>query len=366
MILIKRKWISLLLAAVMCLGAAACREETETSSSETTVTHEDALKDAEILTVNSITGQPLAEGVEDGMRPVAVMVDNAAAALPQRGISSADAIVEMITEGGITRLMALYADVNSMPQVGPVRSARDQHLQFALPLNAFAVHIGTSVYANNLLNLYSYKTIDGWYLGSTAFWFDEARKRDQGRLEEHCWYTDAALVSAGIDAIGEERVGKGYTLFPFASSARTLDGLDAPDMSFSFSDKANVSFVYNTDDGRYYKSQNGSPHQDEANGVQLSFDNVLVLRAQVGLKEDAFCSDYDLNGGQGWYFAGGKCVELTWTKGAPESPLEFFTTDGQELEINPGKSYLAVIPEEQAQTLVVNAAAASSGDAAAQ
>ena len=41
-------------------------------------------------------------------------------------------------------------------------------------------HIGTSVYANNLLNLYGYKTVDGLYLGSTSYWFDEARKKDQG------------------------------------------------------------------------------------------------------------------------------------------------------------------------------------------
>lgn len=359
MIPIKKQWISLLLAAAMCLGFASCADDDKPSSASTgqLVSHEDALKDAEVLTVNPITGEPLAEGVADGTRPIAVMLDNAPKALPQRGIASADALVEMITEGGITRLMALYSNASAMPRVGPVRSARDQHLQIALPLNAFVAHIGTSVYADNLLNLYGYKTLDGRYLGSTAYWFDEARKKQQGYLVEHCWYTDAGLVSAGIDAIGEERAGKGYTLLPFASAAKALSGSDAPDASVSFSDAASVSFTYQAETGKYLKFQNGAPHTDELDGTQLAFDNVLILFAQVGLKEDNYCASYDLSGGSGWYLHGGKAVELTWTKGAPESPIALKAADGSELEVSPGTSYLGFVPASQAGTLVINAAA---------
>ena len=356
MIPINRKWISLLLAGALCLGLTACGDDA-TSSSEPVIVIEDALKDAEILTVNPITGEALADGVSDGTRPVAVMIDNAPKALPQRGIASADSIVEVLTEGGITRLMALYSDAGTMPRVGPVRSARDQLLQFALPLNAFAVHIGSSVYANNLLNLYGCKTIDGLYLGSTAFWFDESRKRDQGYAVEHCWYTDAGLVSAGIDAIGGERTGKGYMLLPFADAKSVPSGEDAPDVSFSFSDQAAAGFTYQADTGKYLKTQNGTPHIDELDGSQLAFDNVVILFAQTGLKEDAYCTDYDLSGGTGWYLRGGKAVALTWEKGAPESPLTLFDAEGGELKISPGRSYLGVVPADREQTLVINAAA---------
>ncbi|MEF9866425.1 MAG: DUF3048 domain-containing protein, partial [Oscillospiraceae bacterium] len=51
-------------------------------------------------------------------RPLAVMIDNVRVALPQRGISAADIVYEMVTESGITRLMAMYSDYETMPEVG--------------------------------------------------------------------------------------------------------------------------------------------------------------------------------------------------------------------------------------------------------
>ncbi|MEG0485889.1 MAG: DUF3048 domain-containing protein, partial [Oscillospiraceae bacterium] len=113
---------------------------------------------------NPLTGAEIPEGYTIGQRPVAIMINNARPALPQRGVIAADVVYEMVTEGGVTRLMALFNDYRSIPQVGPVRSARDQHLQFALPANAIFVHIGSSIYASNLLNEYRYQDVDGMYL----------------------------------------------------------------------------------------------------------------------------------------------------------------------------------------------------------
>ena len=154
-------------------------------------------------------------------RPVAVMVNNIANsqrqnARPQRGIGSADLLIEAKVEGGITRLLALYADKDTVPQVGPVRSARDQHLQCAMPLNSVIVHIGTSIYAENLLNQYQYSTINGMYLGSTSFVFDEARSA-AGYANEHCWYTDAALIAAGMEKLGLSGTGASQALFDFVA-----------------------------------------------------------------------------------------------------------------------------------------------------
>ena len=62
-------------------------------------------------------------------RPVAVMVNNIANsqrqnARPQRGIGSADLLIEAKVEGGITRLCAVFSDADSIPEVGPIRSGR--------------------------------------------------------------------------------------------------------------------------------------------------------------------------------------------------------------------------------------------------
>ena len=104
------------------------------------------------LNPNPLTGLEKESDFHNGRSPVAVMVNNLKMssgndAFPQWGIGSADIIYEMVTEGGITRMMAVYSDYEKMPKVGPVRSARDQHVQLMLPLGALYVHEGASIFA---------------------------------------------------------------------------------------------------------------------------------------------------------------------------------------------------------------------------
>lgn len=73
--------------------------------------------------------------------PLAVKIDNAGAARPQTGLDSADIVYAEQVEGGLSRLMAVYA--TQLPQaVGPVRSARESDLellrQFDEPTLAFS------------------------------------------------------------------------------------------------------------------------------------------------------------------------------------------------------------------------------------
>ena len=79
---------------------------------------------------NLITGQPLAEGMAAGQRPVAVMVRAERAGWPQSGLAGADALVEMATQGGHTALMALGCQCRRpaaggpcWPPVGPAPAA---------------------------------------------------------------------------------------------------------------------------------------------------------------------------------------------------------------------------------------------------
>ena len=100
----------------------------------------------------------------------------------------------MVTEGGITRLMAVYSDYTSMPEVGPVRSARDQHVQLMFPLGAMYLHVGGSTYAKALLSQYHYeaKSLDG-YFQAGALELDA--QRNLTAAIEHCWFTSGELFS---------------------------------------------------------------------------------------------------------------------------------------------------------------------------
>ncbi|MFF7393522.1 DUF3048 domain-containing protein [Streptomyces scabiei] len=72
---------------------------------------------------------------------LAVKIDNASAARPQTGLDAADIVYAEQVEGGLSRLMAVYA--TRFPEVvGPVRSARESDLellrQFDEPTLAFS------------------------------------------------------------------------------------------------------------------------------------------------------------------------------------------------------------------------------------
>ncbi|MFC5635628.1 DUF3048 domain-containing protein [Streptomyces bullii] len=80
---------------------------------------------------------------ERGEHPavLAVKLDNARAARPHTGLDAADVVYVEQVEGGLSRLMAVYA--TRLPQtVGPVRSARESDLellrQFDRPVLAFS------------------------------------------------------------------------------------------------------------------------------------------------------------------------------------------------------------------------------------
>ncbi|MGW5283807.1 DUF3048 domain-containing protein [Streptomyces collinus] len=73
--------------------------------------------------------------------PLAVKIDNVPAARPQTGLDAADVVYAEQVEGGLSRLMAVYA--TRLPKsVGPVRSARESDLellrQFDEPTLAFS------------------------------------------------------------------------------------------------------------------------------------------------------------------------------------------------------------------------------------
>lgn len=76
-------------------------------------------------------------------RPVAVMVSNQTQARPQTGLSKADIVFEMLTEGNVTRFMAIYQSED--PEVvGPVRSAREYFFELADNYDAIYTYHGAA------------------------------------------------------------------------------------------------------------------------------------------------------------------------------------------------------------------------------
>ena len=129
-------------------------------------------------------------------RPIAVMIDNHPEARPQWGLSSASRVYEAITEGGITRYLAVYGPKDA-DRIGPVRSARTQFLHYALELNASIAHVGGNEDALAL--------IDQLHLDDlNEFRYPEGYRRifRSGIAFEHTVFTSTEALRALVDRNG--------------------------------------------------------------------------------------------------------------------------------------------------------------------
>ena len=81
--------------------------------------------------IESIAGQPA----------LLVKIDNRPEARPQVGLNDADIVFEELTEGGITRFLAVYQS-RLPPDVGPIRSVRPVDPALASPLRGVFAYSG--------------------------------------------------------------------------------------------------------------------------------------------------------------------------------------------------------------------------------
>ena len=305
--------------------------------------------------VDPYTGLPQGADYPAGKRGVAVMINNVKGALPQSGINSAALLYEMVTEGGVTRLMAVYRDYAAMPVVGPIRSARDQHVQLMLPLECLYAHIGGSTYANALLEAFhcpGYRSLDGIY--RNFYWIDQERRRTMD--QDYCVYTDGPTLAAALERFGLDvdyayEMPQVFRFQPAGEPARSLEGGEATQVYLRFSSYTDCEFRYDPATGRYAKWEFGEPQVDAAaGGAQYQADNLFILFTEIEKYPDGVLSQVDLAGqGYGYYFCGGRYERVRWMKGEPAAPLRILRLDGSEEDVvvNPGQSYIALVGLDQ-------------------
>lgn len=131
--------VGMMLAITACGGKKA--ESTETAAQTAVVvetqteTETETAQESELTLTDGqmfsyLTGEPVDKKI--GLqRPYAIMINNIKEGLPQSGVSQAEMIYEAQVEGGITRLMALFQDVDHVEKIGSIRSARHYYIDFA-------------------------------------------------------------------------------------------------------------------------------------------------------------------------------------------------------------------------------------------
>lgn len=347
----------LILTAVLCLLMCGCGEQEAGKVNDISVAKSDALETCipdisrapEAKNQNLLTGIPNLTDEAIGKRPVAVMVNNVKAALPQYGVAQADVIFELPVEGNLTRLMALYADYTQVPDICAIRSCRYYYPAISKGFDAFYVHWGIDETVSGYVAGLKLDKYDGMSNQGGLFGRDKDR-RAAGYSLEHTGYFKGTIFA---DVVKKENKrtdlldSKKDAAFNFCAMGKQVVPTDGEctyaHVKFG---SASATFNYDTEKQVYLKKINGQNHIDGRTGEQLSFENVFVLETTVSSRDAVDHKKVDWAGdssAKGYYISNGAMQEIRWSKeGGQESGyLKFYDVNGKELKINRGKTYIA-------------------------
>ena len=340
---------------------AADTEKVETTVpvTETGTPEEEEVPSSDPEKMNPLTG--LATKYDYRLyRPVALMINNVRVACPQMGVSKADVMYECLVEGGYTRLMILVSDYGSLPVVGSIRSSRDYYLDFAQNHDAIYFHAGGSPQAYSEIKSRFINNVDGvnMYTPST-FYRDSVRIRTMG-YEHSVMTTGSGVVSALLYLKYKTRAVDTFdNPLKFLSDNETIEYTgDAPHIHIPYSGAQIADFVFDEERSVYLRYQfNGVKHIDGATDEQLWFKSIIMIfnpTAAVPGDTSGRIAVTTTGTGDGYYVCDGKYIPIKWSKPTRDTPISFTHTDGTQLKINRGKTFISIISNSVKNSISFN------------
>ena len=325
------------------------------TSEEEVVSDPNALPEGQMRSF--LTGLPVDEKIGN-RRPVAIMLNNLEAAQPMSGISYADVVYEYVVEGSITRLMGLFEQYDDLDKIGSVRSCREYYVYTELEFDAIYMHFGQASYAVDLLAKDYVDNLNG--LGEAG---DTCYYRTTDRKAPHNVYTSASGIAAGIKKLNyRENHYDGYTgKFKFCDLDKTVTN-EGGASATHIEPKYRINkpwFEYNEETGKYDRYQYGGPQIDDLTGEQISYDNVILqYNAWAQLDQKDYLAFDCHSGGVFQYCTKGKCIVGKWVRDINEdnydmSAIRYYDMDGNEIEINNGRTWICVVQDTELENVVV-------------
>lgn len=279
--------------------------------------------------------------------PVCVMIENAAfdGVRPQAGLSAASVVYEVIVEGGITRLMAVFAGEKT-DQVGPIRSARDTYLEFASELDCAYTHAGGSYTAMVAIDDFKLKDIDALREGK-YFW------RDSNKNSPHNLFssTDNLYTAVSDGHSWKDESTYESWLFQDDSENRKHEG-DADyvsEINIGFGGSYDVTYKFNQENNNYERFNGGVEHKDSNTDKILKVRNVIIQKVPEGwYLEGKGRINFAVTGeGEAVIFNQGTVIKGTWKKANRLSRTKYYDSSGKEIPLVRGNIWVEIVPEDK-------------------
>ncbi len=287
-------------------------------------------------------------------RPIAVMINNIGTARKYHaGLQDAYMVYEMIVEGGLTRLMAVYKDADTA-RIGSIRSARHYYLDYALENDAIYVHWGYSEYAQNDITKLKVNNLNGLVYGDKYFW----RDKDLPVSSEHTAYTSMELIKKGIKKLGYRTETNKGTLLKYSADNIDLKNMEgaipASTVSIPYSSSVTTEYVYDSENQVYKRSVNKTAHTDYETKKQYTAKNIITYQVDNYTIDGDAKDRQELNNigsGDGYYISNGYAIPIHWSKSSRTARTKYTLTNGQELVVNDGNTYIQIQPDNQKLTI---------------
>jgi hypothetical protein len=220
------------------------------------------------------------------------MINNLAPARPQSGLTQADTVWELLAEGGITRLVAIFQSKEFTDPIGPIRSIRPYFIEVGEFYNGVGVHAGASNDALAILQRKKKETLDEINNAGAYFY------RDKSRKAPHNVYSTLEKLRAGA-AKRKYEAAAAVPILTFdkvPAQLATAAAATQIDIKFMLSDYK-VSYSYDSIKAEYSRFINAKPHIDKNKYEQLTATNLVVFSAKHFTYDDVGRIEVDLNSG---------------------------------------------------------------------
>jgi len=303
-----------------------------------------------------LNGRPVAGGPV-ARRPFNARIDNAIPARPHYGIGQADMIFELLVEGQITRLSALFHSQDP-DVIGSIRSARLSDRYLTPMIRGAVVYSGATIEETEAIRN---DARAGAYFDVNASYVAAGFYRVSTRPNPYNMFTSSGGVRDALNRLGggDPVDVPAWDFLRRADMAPTAGGFGAgvaaATLTIPYRSGATVRYDYDAGSRSYARYQHNGAFMlrevDAASGVAVAARNVVVVHTEIwqtAIIEDIFNSgglDMNLIGeGPATIFRDGLRVDGIWVRPTIWDAFRFYTTAGERIYLAPGQTWVHPVP----------------------
>lgn len=273
---------------------------------------------------------------------IGIKNDNNVRARPQSGPQNADAVVEVLVEGGMTRFINIFYESDTTYH-GPIRSARPTDPTVLRPLDGVLVASGAT---GGLIP----EIVD---MGVPVITDRRPEYfRISSRKAPHNLYADTYKLKNIAISKGYKKSTNPQPLFPWGDPNINA-WASGKNITLKFSSQTSTTWTWNGSsyDRTYYDAYKGSSTGNVHNWInengttgQISFPTVIVLLCEPYIHPLQLPSVKTVGEGRAIIMHGGKMLDAKWKRGSNLDPFHIVDSSGNTLYIPKGKPWISLVP----------------------